>query len=159
MSDAAEQPKQEQQKQFSIQKIYTRNLSFESPNAPEIFTQQIQPQLEIDLNVESRTLEDNVYHVVLRVTATTKMEDKTAFLCEVEQAGVFTIIGFDEGETSYLLGAQAPNTLFPFAREAISSLVTKGGFQPLLLEPVNFEAMYQQHLEQQQVEAQQATQQ
>jgi len=147
----------EQQKQFSIQKIYMRNMSFESPNAPEIFTQQVQPQLEIDLNVESRTLEDHVYHVVLRVTATTKMEDKTAFLCEVELAGVFTIIGFDEGETSYLIGVQAPNALFPFAREAISSLVAKGGFAPLLLEPVNFEAMYAEHI--QQLQAQQATKQ
>jgi len=147
----------EQQKQFSIQKIYMHNMSFESPNAPEIFTQQVQPQLEIDLNVESRTLEDHVYHVVLRVTATTKMEDKTAFLCEVEQAGVFTIIGFDEGETSYLIGVQAPNALFPFAREAISSLVAKGGFAPLLLEPVNFEAMYAEHI--QQLQAQQATKQ
>lgn len=154
MSEAAEP-----QKQFSIQKIYTRNMSFESPNAPEIFTQQAQPQLEIDLNVESRTLEDHVYHVVLRVTATTKMEDKTAFLCEVEQAGVFTIVGFDEGETSYLIGVQAPNALFPFAREAISSLVAKGGFPQLLLEPVNFDAMYAEHMQQQQAEAQQATQQ
>lgn len=154
MSEAAEQ-----QKLFNLQKIYIRNMSFESPNAPEVFTQQTQPQLEIDLNVESRTLEENVYHVVLRVTTTTKVEDKTAFLCEVEQAGVFTIAGFDEGETSYLIGVQAPSALFPFAREAISSLVTKGGFPPLLVEPVNFDAMYAEHMQQQQAQAQEATKQ
>lgn len=154
MSEAAEP-----QKLFNLQKIYIRNMSFESPNSPEIFTQQVQPQLEIDLNVESRTLEENVYHVVLRVTATTKMEDKTAFLCEVEQAGVFTIAGFDENETGYLIGVQAPNALFPFARETISNLVTKGGFPPLLLEPVNFDAMYAEHMQQQQAEAQEATKQ
>ncbi len=154
MSEAAEP-----QKLFNLQKIYIRNMSFESPNSPEIFTQQVQPQLEIDLNVESRTLEENVYHVVLRVTATTKMEDKTAFLCEVEQAGVFTIAGFDENETGYLIGVQAPNALFPFARETISNLVTKGGFPPLLLEPVNFDAMYAEHMQQQQAQAQEATKQ
>ena len=152
MSEAAEQPKQ-----FSVQRIYTRNMSFESPNAPEIFTQQqFQPQLEIDLNVESNLIQDNVYHVVLRVTATTKVEDKTAFLCEVEQAGIFSIVGFDETETSYLVGVQAPNALFPYAREAVSSLVAKGSFPQLLLEPVNFEAMYAEHMQQAQ---QQATQQ
>ena len=140
----------EQEKQFSIQKIYTKNISFESPNAPEMFTHDFQPQLDVDLNVESKKLEDGVFHVVVRVTATTKMESRTAFLCEVEQAGIFTIQGFEEGELNYILGAQCPNTLFPYAREAVSDLVIRGGFPQLLLEPVNFDAMYANHLEQQQ---------
>jgi len=134
---------------FSIQKIYTKNVSFESPNAPEIFKSQFQPELNVDLNVESKGLEEGAFHVVVRVTATTTVEDKTAFLCEVEQAGIFTIQGFDESEVSYLLGAQCPNTLFPYAREVVSDQVIKGGFPPLLIEPVNFEHMYAQHLEQQ----------
>lgn len=134
---------------FSIQKIYTKNVSFESPNAPEIFKSQFQPELNVDLNVESKGLEEGAFHVVVRVTATTTVEGKTAFLCEVEQAGIFTIQGFDESEVSYLLGAQCPNTLFPYAREVVSDQVIKGGFPPLLIEPVNFEHMYAQHLEQQ----------
>ncbi|RUM92966.1 MAG: protein-export chaperone SecB [Thiomicrospira sp.] len=138
-----------QEKQFAIQKVYTRNVSFEAPNSPEIFTQDFQPQLDVDLNVESRSLEEGVFHVVVRVTATTKMDDKTAFLCEVEQAGIFTLMGFDEGETNYLLGVQCPNTLFPYAREAVSDLVTRGGFPQLLLEPVNFEGIYADHLQKQ----------
>lgn len=138
-----------QEKQFGVQKVYTRNVSFEAPNSPEIFTQDFQPQLDVDLNVESRSLEEGVFHVVVRVTATTKMDDKTAFLCEVEQAGIFTLMGFDEGETNYLLGVQCPNTLFPYAREAVSDLVTRGGFPQLLLEPVNFEGIYADHLQKQ----------
>jgi len=141
MSEAVEQ-------KFIIQKIYTKNISFEAPNTPGIFTSEFKPNLEVNLNVESKGLEDGVFHVVLRVTATTKIEEHTAFLCEVEQAGIFTLQGFNQDEIGYLLGAQCPNTLFPYAREAISDLVTRGGFPQLLLEPVNFEAMYQGHLEQ-----------
>lgn len=143
---------EEQEKQFSIQKIYTRNISFESPNAPEIFTQEFQPQLDVDMNVETSALEEGIYHAVVRVTATTKVDDKTAFLCEVEQAGIFGISGFDDNELSYLLGTQCPNTLFPYAREAISDMVTRGGFPQLLLEPVNFDAMYASHLQQQETQ-------
>lgn len=141
MSETVEQ-------KFIIQKIYTKNISFEAPNTPGIFTSEFKPNLEVNLNVESKGLEEGVYHVVLRVTATTKVEEHTAFLCEVEQAGIFTLQGFNKDEIGYLLGAQCPSTLFPYAREAISDLVTRGGFPQLLLEPVNFEAMYQGHLEQ-----------
>jgi len=138
---------------FHIQKIYTKNVSFESPNSPEIFLQEFKPELGVDLNIESKNLEDGVYHVVVRVTATIKVEDTTAFLCEVEQAGIFAISGFDDANLQYLLGVQCPNTLFPFAREAISDLVTKGGFPQLLLEPVNFEAMFANHMQQAQTAA------
>ncbi|GKT12893.1 MAG: preprotein translocase subunit SecB [Thiomicrorhabdus sp.] len=140
MSEAAQQV-------FAIQKIYTKDISFESPNAPGIFAKEFQPKLAIDLNVESAVLDDNTYHVVLRITATTKVEDNTAFLCEVEQAGIFTLSGFSEAEMGYILGAQCPNVLFPYAREVVSDLVTKGGFPQLLLEPVNFDGMYHEHLQ------------
>ena len=133
---------------FHIQKIYTKNVSFESPNSPEIFLKEFKPELDVDLNIEAKSLEDGVHHVVVRVTATIKVEDTTAFLCEVEQAGIFAISGFDDANLQYLLAVQCPNTLFPFAREAISDLVTKGGFPQLLLEPVNFEAMFANHMQQ-----------
>jgi len=136
-------------KVFGIQKIYTKDISFESPNTPAIFSSDFQPQLSVDLNVESSGLEEGLFHVVLRLTVTTKVEDKTAFLCEVEQAGIFKVSGFTDAEVSYILGAQCPTTLFPYAREAVSDLVTRGGFPQLLLEPVNFDAMYQSHMQQQ----------
>ncbi|WP_373020639.1 protein-export chaperone SecB [Thiomicrorhabdus sp.] len=138
-----------QQQKFIIQKIYTKDISFESPNSPGIFTTEFKPQLEVNLNVESTALEEGIFHVVLRVTATTKVEEHTAFLCEVEQAGIFTLEGFEEEELAYLLGAQCPNALFPYAREVVSDLVARGGFPQLLLEPVNFDAMYQGHLQSQ----------
>ena len=141
---------------FHIQKIYTQNVSFESPNAPEIFLKEFNPELNVDLNIETKSLEKGVHHVMLRVTATIKVEDTTAFLCEVEQAGIFTISGFEETNLQYLLAVQCPNTLFPFAREAISDLVTKGGFPQLLLEPVNFDAMFASHMQQAQQTAEES---
>jgi len=132
---------------FVIQKIYTKDISFESPNSPGIFASEFQPQLSIDLNVETKKIEGDIYNVVVRVTATTKVDDKVAFLCEVEQAGVFTISGFTEDEMGYMLAVQAPGILFPYAREVVSDLVARGGFPQLLLEPVNFELMYHEHLQ------------
>lgn len=143
-------------KKFIIQKIYTKDISFESPNTPGIFGAEFKPVLDVNLNVESKALEEGLFHVILRVTATTKIEDHTAFLCEVEQAGIFTLQGFSDEELGYLLGSQCPNTLFPYAREAVSDLVARGGFPQLLLEPVNFDAMYHEHLQAQ--AAQESTQ-
>ncbi|WP_040727541.1 protein-export chaperone SecB [Thiomicrorhabdus sp. Kp2] len=141
------------QQNFVIQKIYTKDISFESPNTPELFTTDFQPALGMDLNVESKLLEGDIYHVVVRVTATTKVEEKTAFLCEVEQAGIFTLSGFNDAELSYMLGVQCPTALFPYARETVSDLVARGGFPQLLLEPVNFEMMYHEHMQQRQAES------
>lgn len=137
----------EQKQVFQIQKIYTKDISFESPNSPAIFTQDFKPQLDVDLNVNSQVLEEGVYHVSVMVTVTTKVEDSVAFLCEVEQAGIFSIEGFEENELAYLLGSQCPASLFPYAREAVSDLVVRGGFPQLLLEPVNFDAMFASHAE------------
>ncbi len=143
----AQQPEQ----LFTINKIYTRNISFESPNAPGIFTVEFQPQLEVDLNVSSEALEpdEGLFNVIVRVTATTRVGEHVAFLVEVEQGGIFQIKGFTDADINYLLGVHCPNILFPYAREAVSDLVIRGGFPPLLLEPVNFEAMYLEHLQQQ----------
>lgn len=141
------------QQAFVVQKIYTKDISFESPNTPALFTTDFQPQLSMDLNVESKQLEEGIFHVVVRVTATTKVEDNTAFLCEVEQAGIFTLTGFNDSELAYMLGVQCPTTLFPYARETVSDLVTRGGFPQLLLEPVNFESMYAEHVKQVQAQA------
>lgn len=141
----------EQQKNFVIQKLYLKDVSFESPNAPGVFSEQDwQPEINVQLNTESNTLGDNVVEVVLKITVTAKQEEKTAFLVELHQAGVFTVEGFNDEEKGGMLGSYCPNVLFPFAREAISELVSKGGFPQLLLAPVNFDALYQQHLQQQQ---------
>ncbi|MEX0732608.1 MAG: protein-export chaperone SecB [Aquisalimonadaceae bacterium] len=130
--------------QFSIHKIYLKDSSFEVPGAPEIFRGEWKPQVNVDLGTETKRIDDNTFESVLRITVTAKLEDKTAYLCEVEQAGIFGIAGF-EGETlDALLGSYCPANLFPYAREAISDLVGKGGFPQMLLGPVNFEALYMQ---------------
>lgn len=142
------------EKNFLISKVYTKNISFESPNSPTIFAKEFEPQMDVNMNVESSKLEDDVYHAMIRLTVTVKVDDKTAFLCEVEQAGIFVLKGFDDAELSYMLGSQCPNTLFPFAREAVSDLVVRGGFPQLLVEPVNFDALYANHMQQQKESAQ-----
>ncbi len=138
------------QQQFAIQKIYVRDVSYESPNAPAVFTGEWQPEVNLDLNTQADPLEEGVFHVDLALTVTVKNQDKTAFLVEVHQCGIFNIGGFDDQQMGHMLGSYCPNILFPYAREAISDLVTKGGFPPLLLAPVNFDALYAQHLAQQQ---------
>lgn len=136
----------EQQKpQFAIQRIYTRDVSFESPNAPAIFRQEWKPQVKLDLNTRTRTLDEGVYEIVLVVTVEAKLEDKTAFLAEVQQAGVFTLSGFPDETRDQMLGAYCPSVLFPYAREAVDSAVIKGSFPALMLAPVNFDALYLQN--------------
>ncbi|NND69038.1 MAG: protein-export chaperone SecB [Halioglobus sp.] len=138
---ATEQPQQ----QFAMQRIYTKDLSFESPATPDIFREQWQPAVNVDLNTKSNKVDDTGnYEVVLTVTVTAKMNDDTAFLVEVQQAGVFMITGFEGEDLRRILGTAAPNILFPYARENIDSLCVKGGFPALMLAPVNFEALYQQ---------------
>ncbi len=138
-----------QEKQFIIQKIFIKDVSFETPNSPLVFTQQWEPKVEFNLASNAQSLENGLYEVGLTVTVTVKLEEKTAYLAELTQAGVFTITGFSEGELSPMIGSYCPTILFPYAREAVSDLVIKGGFPPLLLAPVNFEALYMQHLQQQ----------
>jgi len=144
----AENQKSSPERQFQLLRIYTKDVSFEAPNAPDIFRGNWQPQHELNLNTKVNKLEEESYEVVLSVTATTKMEDKTAFIVEVHQAGVFGVKGFPETELGPLLGAYCPNLLFPYAREVVSDLVTKGSFPQLVLQPVNFEALFAQHQQQ-----------
>ena len=143
----------EEEKQFALQKLYIKDVSFETPNSPAVFTQKWEPKVEFNLASNAQTLQEDLYEITLTVTVTVKLEDKTAYLVEVSQAGIFTMTGFDEQELAPLIGSFCPNILFPYAREAVSDLVIKGGFPPMLLAPVNFDALYMQHVEQQQKSA------
>jgi len=145
---------QAQDQHFSIQKLYLKDVSFESPNAPTVFADgEWQPEVNIQLNSTNQSIGQDAYEVDLKITVTAKQSKKTAFLVELTQSGIFTIAGFDQDNLSGMLGAFCPETLFPFAREAIAELVSKGGFPPLLLAPVNFNALYMQQTQQQQTAA------
>ena len=133
------------ERQFAIQRIYTKDLSFETPNSPALFKEQWTPDTNLNLNTEVQQLEEGLFEVSLSVTVTSKLGDKTAFLVEVKQAGIFNLSGFSQQEMGKMLGAYCPNLLFPYAREVVSDLVTKGSFPQLLLSPVNFDALYAQH--------------
>ena len=135
-------------KEFGIQKIYIKDVSFETPNSPEIFREQWQPDINLQLNNNTKSVEENIHEVILTLTVTAKIGEKTAFLIEVQQAGIFNIKGYSEQEMGAMAGAYCPNILFPYARETISDMVTRGGFPQLLLAPINFDALYQQHLQQ-----------
>lgn len=141
------------QPQFAIQKIYVKDLSFEAPNSPRIFTQEWKPELNMQLSNESQHITENLYETALSLTVTAKLGDQTAFLAEVHHAGIFTLSGYSDKDLGPLLGSYCPNILFPFAREVIADLVAKGGFPPLLLAPVNFDALYSQQMQQQQRQA------
>lgn len=134
-----------QQQVFEIQKIFQKDISFEAPNSPQIFTQEWKPDTNVQITTEAKTLEKNVREVVLNITVTTKSGDKTAYLVEIQQAGIFTMKGFEEQQLGHLLGSYCPNILFPFARELVAELIAKGGFPHLLLAPVNFDVLYAQH--------------
>jgi preprotein translocase subunit SecB len=142
-----EEPTEDEQ-QFQLQKIYLKDISFETPNSPEVFTENWEPDVNVELQTGAKSLADNVHEVVLTVTVTAKVGDKTAYLIEVHQAGIFTLSGFEESDRAQMLGSYCPNILFPYAREAISDLIGKGGFPQLLLAPVNFDALYAQHVQQ-----------
>jgi preprotein translocase subunit SecB len=139
-----------EEKQFSIQKIYTKDISFETPASPTIFTEKWEPTVDFNLGTNVDSMDNNLYEVSLTVTVTVKTADKTAYLVEVCQAGIFTLNGFNEQEKGSMVGSFCPNILFPYAREVVSDLVAKGGFPQLLLAPVNFDALYSQHQQAQQ---------
>lgn len=140
----------EESQQFAIQKIYLKDVSFESPRSPQVFTSgEMQPQINVQLNTSNQAIAEGVYEVILNVTVTAKVEESTAFLVEVKQAGIFNIAGFTEESIGGMLGAYCPETLFPYAREAISELISKGGFPQLLITPVNFNALYTEQVQQQ----------
>ena len=138
--------------QFSLQRIYVRDLSFEAPKSPEIFRQEWTPSVELDLNTRQKPLEGDFHEVVLTLSVTVKTAGEVAFIAEVQQAGIFLISGLDAAAMSHTLGAFCPNILFPYAREALDNLVTRGSFPALMLAPVNFDALYAQELQRMQQE-------
>ena len=139
---------QENQTQFMIQRVYVKGLSFETMNTPAIFQDTWEPELSLDVNTQHNKLENNIYEVVLSITATVLNKKTTAFLVEVQQAGIFTIQGAPEEQLDHLLGSFCPNILFPYAREAITAEVIRGSFPQLVLAPINFDALYTQQMEQ-----------
>ena len=147
MTEQATTEQQASEAQFMIQRIYVKNLSFETTNTPAVFQQQWEPELSLDLNTQHTKLDESTYEVALTVTATVKNKETIAFLIEVQQAGIFTIQGPAPEQLDHLLGSFCPGILFPYAREAITTEVIRGSFPQLVLAPINFDALYAQQME------------
>ncbi|TVZ37288.1 preprotein translocase subunit SecB [Alteromonadaceae bacterium 2753L.S.0a.02] len=167
MADENQTPEQEQnnpqpsgdQPRFGVKRIYVKDISFETPMGVQAFQTQWQPKVSQDLNTQVNKLDDNHFEVVLKLTITVKMaEDKTAFLAEVHQAGIFEVAGFDGQPLQHLLSSSCPEILFPYAREALDNLAVRGGFPPLQLPPINFDALFAQAIAQAKQEAEAAGQ-
>ncbi len=147
----ADQPNhgnQQAQAGFGIEKLYVRDASIEVPNAPQIFTERTAPQVNVELGNAAQKLDEGIYEVSIKVTVTAKIGEKTAFLVEVTQAGIFAIRNVPAENLEVIVGVTCPNILFPYAREAVSDMVTRAGFAPVLLSPINFEALYMQQKQQ-----------
>jgi preprotein translocase subunit SecB len=156
MSDENQSPAGEAapaQPQFAIQRVYTKDVSFETPNSPAIFQKEWKPEIKLDLDTRSNKLADDTYEVILAVTVTATVEGQTAFLAEVQQAGIFTIGNLPEAQLAHTIGAFCPTTLFPYARETVASLVNRGSFPQFNLSPVNFEALFASYVQQRAAEA------
>lgn len=153
-----QQATENQSPQFEIQRIFVKDISFEAPNTPHTFIEEWKPEVSLNLETKSNRIQDNVHEVVLSITATVTTGKKTAFLIEVHQAGVFMINHFPNDQLHQMLGSFCPNILFPYAREVVSDTVVRGGFPQLILAPVNFDALYTQHMEQQSKEGGTTTQ-
>lgn len=137
-----EQP--QAQPSFNIEKIYVKDLSVEVPNAPQVFLERDAPQIDMQISTQSGPVEQDIFHTVLTLTVTAKIKDRTAFMVELDQAGIFRIQNLPKEALEAALAIGCPNILFPYAREAVSDAVLKAGFPPLLLQPVNFELLYMQ---------------
>ena len=148
-----EQQENAPQIEFNIQRIYVKDISFECPNSPLVFKEEWKPEVSMDIDTKSLKLEENVFEVVLSLTTTAKVGGEVAFLCEVQQAGIFSVGQLDEAQMAHCLNAFCPNILFPYARETVASLVTRGTFPQLNLAPVNFDALFQQAMVGKQAEA------
>ena len=138
------------ERQFAIQRIYTKDISFESPNAPQVFLGEWKPEINVGIQSQVNNLGNDNVEVVLTINVEAKQGDSTAFMVEVQQGAIFVIRGFSDEEMGPILGIGAPNALFPYAREVVTDLVTRGSFPQFVLQPVNFEAMYAQQVAQQQ---------
>jgi len=133
---------------FQVEKIYVKDVSFEAPGAPQIFNEAGQPELQMNLNQKVQRLSDTAFEVVLGVTLTCNMSGKTAYLAEVQQAGVFTLAGFEDQGIDAMLGTQCPNLLYPYAATTVANLIQAGGFPPFFMQPINFEGLYAENLRQ-----------
>ena len=138
---------------FSLEKIYVKDVSFEAPNAPQVFNEQGQPDLQMNLNQRVQRLSDNVFEVVLGITLTCNLAGKTAYLAEVQQAGVFQIAGFEDAGIDAMLGTQCPNVLYPYAAATVSHLIQAGGFPPFFMQPISFDSLYAETLRQRAAQA------
>ena len=152
----ADQQEQAAQIEFSIQRIFVKDISFECPNSPTIFKKEWAPEVSMDIDTKSQQLDEGVFEVVLTLTTTAKIGEDVAFLCEVQQAGIFSVGQIEGPQMAHCLNAFCPNILFPYARETVSSLVTRGTFPQLNLAPVNFDALFQNAMMQQKAEAEKA---
>ena len=147
---------EEQQAQFQLQKIYVKDVSFELPNAPQVFQEDGQVEIKLNLAQKVEDLAENIHEVVLTVTVTASVGEKTAYLAEVQQAGIFSIAGLNQQGRHAALNTLCPHTLFPYARRLITDLVAEGGFPPLVLQPINFDQIYSQRVQEAQAQAQEA---
>ena len=138
----------EKMPELAIQRIYTKDVSFETPNSPSIFQAEWKPKIKLDIDTRSAKISDNTYEVILAITVTATVENKTAFLAEVQQAGIFTIGNLPEAQLAHAIGAFCPTTLFPYARETVANLVNRGSFPQFNLSPVNFEALFASYVQQ-----------
>ncbi len=144
------------QPEFHIQRVYIKDVSFEAPNTPHIFQKEWQPEVKLDMDTKTVVLAEDIYEVALTLTVTCTLGEETAFLCEVKQAGIFTAANLDPQQLAHCLGSYCPNILFPYAREVVASLVTKGSFPQLNLAPVNFDALFASHMAKLEAEQQQS---
>jgi preprotein translocase subunit SecB len=144
---APAETEQNAQPGFAIEKLYVKDASIEVPNAPQIFTDRTPPQVNVELGQTAQKLDEGIYEVAIKVTVTAKMGENTAFLVEVVQAGIFAIRNIPDENLEVIAAVTCPNILFPYAREAVSDMVTRAGFAPVLLNPINFEALYMQQKE------------
>lgn len=155
---AATNSEQKTDVQFALQRIYLKDLSFESPQGVKAFTTQAKPKVNQELNTKTSKIEDNLYEVALRLTVTVADGEETLYLVEVEQAGLFAITGLQDQQLAQVLNTACPNILFPYAREAIDNTLTKATFPPLLLPPINFDALFASAVQQAQQQAQEKQQ-
>jgi len=139
----------QEQSRFGMQRIYTKDVSFETPNSPQIFQQQGQLEMSLNLSQRVEDLGEGLYEVALTVTVTGTLGEKNAYLCEVQQAGIFQITGVEENQRVAMINVLCPNTLYPYARATVTQLVASAGFPPVVLQPINFEQIYAQRLQEQ----------
>lgn len=156
MADENQSNAQAETPKLAIQRVYTKDVSFETPNSPAIFQKEWKPEVKLDLDTRSDKLAEDTYEVVLAVTVTVSVEGQVAFLAEVQQAGIFSLGNLSEQQMAHAIGSFCPTTLFPYARETVANLVSRGSFPQLNLAPVNFDALYASYMQEQAKKAAQA---